>query len=42
MRADAMSKTPKADVFSAGVVMAELNTGCAPNPGDEFKIERGT
>jgi len=27
------AKTPKADVFSAGVVAVELNTGSSPNPG---------
>ena len=34
------SKTPKADVFSAGVVAAELNTGRSPKPGAKTKKVR--
>ncbi len=33
------AKTPKADVFSAGVVAVELNTGRSPNPGPSMRKE---
>jgi serine/threonine protein kinase len=36
MRSEEDAKTPKADVFSAGVVMAEVSSGRSPNPGPEF------
>jgi serine/threonine protein kinase len=37
MREEEEAKSPKADVFSAGVVAVELNTGCVPKPGPEAK-----
>jgi serine/threonine protein kinase len=39
MKEEEDAKTPKADVFSAGVVAVELNTGMAPRPGPEVKKE---
>ena len=33
------AKTPKADVFSAGVVAVEMNTGKSPSPGPAMKKE---
>ena len=41
MREAEESKTAKLDVFSAGVLAAELATGVAPDPAAEFRRERG-
>ena len=37
MALEEVAKGPKADVFSAGVVMVELNTGTQPNPGPAMR-----
>jgi hypothetical protein len=41
MRDVEVRKGPKADVFSAGVVMIEMSTGFTPNPGPETRREGG-
>jgi hypothetical protein len=33
------AKTPKADVFSAGIVSVEMNSGVSPNPGPAMRKE---
>ena len=39
MREQEDAKSPKADVFSAGVLAVEMNTGAIPNPGPEMRRE---
>lgn len=36
-REDEAAKSPKMDVFSAGVVLVEMSSGVAPNPGPEMR-----